>query len=51
MQSVELFLKLVKSPTAQMTKPHTIAKSNLFAVTGVPVAGFVDETRVSLFGL
>jgi len=32
-------------------KPQTIAKSNLFTVTGVPVAGFVDEARVNLFGL
>jgi len=37
--------------TSQKTKPQTIAKSNLFAVTGVPVAGFVDETRVNFFGL
>lgn len=47
----------LKSPTAlaqvlgTSQKPQTIAKSNLFAVTGVPVAGFVDETRVNLFGL
>jgi Flp pilus assembly CpaF family ATPase len=49
----------LKSPTAltqvlgvsQKSRPQTIAKSNLFAVTGVPVAGFVDETRVNLFGL
>ncbi len=32
-------------------KPQTIAKSNLFTATGVPVAGFVDEARANLFGL
>jgi type IV secretory pathway ATPase VirB11/archaellum biosynthesis ATPase len=37
--------------TSQKTKPQTITKSSLFTVTGVPVAGFVDETRVNLFGL
>jgi len=47
----------LKSPAAlaqafgTSQKPQTIAKSNLFAVTGVPVAGFVDEARVNIFGL
>jgi hypothetical protein len=60
MRSVKekLSLKLIKDPTAvtqilrpQQSKLHTIAMSSLFTVTGVPVAGFVDEARVNLFGL
>jgi Flp pilus assembly CpaF family ATPase len=54
----KLSLKLIKDPTSaaqillpQQSKLYTIAKSNLFTATGVPVAGFVDEARIQFFGL